>query len=746
MLSLRVVSQFGRPASVALSARFADAGGTIGRSPDCTLVLPDPGRHISREQARIDRAAGAYVITCLGNGNPIILNGNELGPGERADIADGDVLIIAEYELRVESHADGFTSDDTIVPPGARAGAAARPGVIDAAFDPFADLAPPSAGSLRPDGPLGVVPPAAAVRRPPSPPAPMPAPVAQPVPAVGPPIDDPLAGFGLSNDARQAVIDDPLAGFGLDAPHVPPPRQTIPDPLDPLGLGAGHRSVLDPARRSAESIDDLFGLSSSSAAADPFALSPLSSGDAFGLGAAGGLGEPLMQPNTAAADDPLASLGALPRPIDAPIADHAPERSGAFRLPEPIPPTNFGFDALSLQPAPAPAPATAQAAAPAMVQAPAPAMVPAPAPAMVPAPAPATALPPGDERRSSLRSWESPDEVPRTVTVSRIPSPPAASPGSRPLPPPARVHDAEPIGRTAALPPEEVRSIAERVADAHRVGFEPVPNTRPTEFLNELNRAQVEAMQAGSARTRSGGAGEAGMPAAGEPPRAAAERVTSASGTAAGAHADDDPTFELLKAFLLGVGLTELPRSPLSNAPRPAVLTPELMRRLGELLRASTQGTVDLLQARATLKREMKSDVTMIASSDNNPLKFSPDAQAALAHLLSNQSIRGFMDPVPALRDAYQDLLAHQVGFVAGMRAAMQGLIGRFDPQELEGLLTRKSVLDAMLPMTRRARLWELFTEMFAEISREAEDDFEALFGREFVRAYEEQINRLRAS
>ena len=76
----------------------------------------------------------------------------------------------------------------------------------------------------------------------------------------------------------------------------------------------------------------------------------------------------------------------------------------------------------------------------------------------------------------------------------------------------------------------------------------------------------------------------------------------------------------------------------------------------------------------------------------------------------------------------------------------MQGLIGRFDPQELEGLLTRKSVLDAMLPMTRRARLWERFTEMFAEISREAEDDFEALFGREFVRAYEEQINRLRAS
>jgi FHA domain-containing protein len=167
------------------------------------------------------------------------------------------------------------------------------------------------------------------------------------------------------------------------------------------------------------------------------------------------------------------------------------------------------------------------------------------------------------------------------------------------------------------------------------------------------------------------------------------------------------------------------------------------MRRLGELVKVATQGTIDLLQARATLKREMKTEVTMIASRDNNPLKFSPDAHAALAHLLSTQSIRGFLDPVPALKDSYDDLLAHQVGFIAGMRAAMQGLIARFDPAILEGRLTRKSVLDSMLPMGRKARLWELFSELFADISREAEDDFEALFGREFVRAYEQQISNL---
>ncbi|MNN93323.1 hypothetical protein D3C81_2117460 [compost metagenome] len=44
----------------------------------------------------------------------------------------------------------------------------------------------------------------------------------------------------------------------------------------------------------------------------------------------------------------------------------------------------------------------------------------------------------------------------------------------------------------------------------------------------------------------------------------------------------------------------------------------------------------------------------------------------------------------------------------------------------------------------RQAKYWELFTELYASISREAEDDFQDLFGREFSRAYEEQIGKLR--
>ncbi len=207
-----------------------------------------------------------------------------------------------------------------------------------------------------------------------------------------------------------------------------------------------------------------------------------------------------------------------------------------------------------------------------------------------------------------------------------------------------------------------------------------------------------------------------------------------------------DEAAALLAALLRGMGLAELPRGPGGAAGPPVGLTPALMERLGALLASASDGTVALLQARATMKQELRTDVTMIGARDNNPLKFVPDGPSALQQLLAAQPMRGFMDPVHAMRDAHDDLLAHQIGFVAGMRAAMQGLIGRFDPVVLERRLAPRSMLDAMLPSARKARLWELFNTLYADVSREAEDDFHRLFGRAFVKAYEEQIRHLARS
>ena len=674
MLSLRVVSQMGTPLAAPLHARF-DAGGTIGRSPDCTLVLPDPGRHISREQARIERVAQGFIIRCTGSASAIVLNGVEVGPGEHSPLRVGDRIVVAEYEIVVEQPAMAAA------PPPARAASPQQP---------MPGLAPMSSASFGAPCAMGT-------------------------------IDDPFAALGLG--AAPSSIDDPLGGFGLgvDASRsAPPPLPGAPPDL--LGLGSSHQQVLDSSRRASDNLDAMFDL----AGASP---------DPLGLGSS--LSGPASQPNTASSADPLASLGMTAKAQPASMPDTTPEVAGVFRMPEAIPPTNFGFDGAGAVQSSGPPPAPPRPAAPPPVRPTEP--LPPAAPAIARATG-ADGTPSQIPASAAFLSWNQPEEISPTITISKLlPELPSISqPSPAPMGIAGRGNGPEPLA------PEQIRAIADEIAERHRVDFEPPPKTRPTDFLNELNRAQVEALRAEVARTKASRETVRPMPAAGGPGDGSASAGQGAGGLAGITPEQiEQLNFELLKGLLLGLGLSELPRPPLASRGAPAQLSPELMRRLGELVKVATQGTIDLLQARATLKREMKTEVTMIASRDNNPLKFSPDAHAALAHLLSTQSIRGFLDPVPALKDSYDDLLAHQVGFIAGMRAAMQGLIARFDPASLEGRLTRKSVLDSMLPMGRKARLWELFSELFADISREAEDDFEALFGREFVRAYEQQISNL---
>jgi FHA domain-containing protein len=192
----------------------------------------------------------------------------------------------------------------------------------------------------------------------------------------------------------------------------------------------------------------------------------------------------------------------------------------------------------------------------------------------------------------------------------------------------------------------------------------------------------------------------------------------------------------LLRAFLAGAGVNDLRI--------PGGLTPEFMHLLGEVMHEALRGTLELLLARALTKREVRAQATVIVARENNPLKFSPTVEAALANLLSAQSpSQGFMTPVDAIRDAYNDLRSHQFGFMAGMRAALAGVLARFDPAQLEQRLTRKTVMGSVIPSSRRAKLWELYEQLYRDISREADDDFQTLFGREFLRAYEAQIEKL---
>ena len=190
----------------------------------------------------------------------------------------------------------------------------------------------------------------------------------------------------------------------------------------------------------------------------------------------------------------------------------------------------------------------------------------------------------------------------------------------------------------------------------------------------------------------------------------------------------------LWRAFCEGAGV-DLPMPPGPPA--------DCMRNIGQILRSAIEGTLQLMAVRATTKHELRAAVTVIQQRENNPLKFSPDGKAGLEQLL-RPPLRGFLDGPAAMDDAMGDLVGHAIGTVAGMRAAIEGMLDRFAPAALESKLVGGSMLDNVLPMNRRAKLWDLYLQHHEAIREEAQENFHALFGRAFLAAYEQQIERIK--
>jgi FHA domain-containing protein/type VI secretion system protein len=193
---------------------------------------------------------------------------------------------------------------------------------------------------------------------------------------------------------------------------------------------------------------------------------------------------------------------------------------------------------------------------------------------------------------------------------------------------------------------------------------------------------------------------------------------------------------EVLTALLRGLGLPDL------KLQRPPV---EIAETVGAMLREATAGTIDVLMARAATKKESRIEMTMLSVRANNPLKFFPNADGALTQMLT-AGLPGYMPPVEAMAGAFDDLRAHELAVIAGMRAALSAVLERFDPARIEARLAEPTVMDKMLSSSRKAKMWDRLVELYGEIVREADDDLQRLYGEKFSEAYEEQVARLRSA
>jgi type VI secretion system FHA domain protein len=190
---------------------------------------------------------------------------------------------------------------------------------------------------------------------------------------------------------------------------------------------------------------------------------------------------------------------------------------------------------------------------------------------------------------------------------------------------------------------------------------------------------------------------------------------------------------EVLQALLRGLGLPDLTFKGSAT---------ELAENVGAMLREATAGTMDVLMARALTKKESRVDMTMIAVRSNNPLKFFPNADSALTQLLTN-AMAGYMPAVQAVGSAFDDIKAHELSVIAGMRAALMALLERFDPVQFEQRLAPATVMEKMAGgASRKAKMWDQMVEVHTQVAREV-DGTQGLFGGTFSSAYQAQIDRL---
>jgi predicted component of type VI protein secretion system len=160
---------------------------------------------------------------------------------------------------------------------------------------------------------------------------------------------------------------------------------------------------------------------------------------------------------------------------------------------------------------------------------------------------------------------------------------------------------------------------------------------------------------------------------------------------------------------------------------------PDLMSTLGDVFREMVTGLWTVLQGRAEEKSEIRALMTGVCNIDNNPLKLSPRIEDAIRSLIKRDH-PAFLEPVEAVRKGFRDLMDHHVAMNAGIQAALMEVLNRFDPQHF----VKKH--KAAFALKKKTVCWDDWCESYIRFRNEALEDF---FGRTFVQAYEEQLQKL---
>lgn len=188
-----------------------------------------------------------------------------------------------------------------------------------------------------------------------------------------------------------------------------------------------------------------------------------------------------------------------------------------------------------------------------------------------------------------------------------------------------------------------------------------------------------------------------------------------------------------LKAFLEGMGISE----EFISQDNPVFW----WNQLGIVTRGLLDGVMNTLHNRASFKESSRINQTTFQRSENNPLKFSANAEDAIHNLLQRKTA-GFLSPEKAVTQAFHDLEKHEKSMLAGVQGAVSGVMEVLNPESIVTRNKQVSSVSQRFSILGRNRNWESYCQIYQKISSELEENSE-FFMEDFSKAYEQNLKEV---
>jgi type VI secretion system FHA domain protein len=159
----------------------------------------------------------------------------------------------------------------------------------------------------------------------------------------------------------------------------------------------------------------------------------------------------------------------------------------------------------------------------------------------------------------------------------------------------------------------------------------------------------------------------------------------------------------------------------------------------GQLLRETILGLMDLNQSRNEFRNRFRM-APPPADAPESAWTFTQGVEQTLVRLMTTTSTRS--GSVEGMRENFRDLKAQNTATLAAMRSALEEMLARFDPKELEERFER-GAKRGVFGTQNKAKYWEFYAELFAGLSQSPPDGFPHLFVEAFGKAYEAKLRAL---